>query len=195
MVAKEKEKLCIQCEGRIPLSAQTCPYCASEQGAGRRSFYSPLFQDQSLQDSLTSLYTPPYQGKHPQFGTIPESHESSFEPEESQAPSSQQEFAFGAPPIYEEAPIYKDVTPPREEELLYQDPSSVEEEVPTQSSLWPSLFLMFGIYLFIIGFMQMAFSQQGVLKMEWNARYWFCYLLLSAPLLFFGWKRLKTLTG
>nr|NGX47902.1 hypothetical protein [Chlamydiota bacterium] len=69
MKSMDQEKMCISCDGRIPFDAEVCPYCASKQsGAGmQNSFQAPIFQNQSLEDSLTSLYTPPYQGKRPQF--------------------------------------------------------------------------------------------------------------------------------
>lgn len=184
MVAKEKEKLCIQCEGRIPLHTDICPYCASDQNSGRKSFHSPLFQHQSLQESLTSLYTPPYQGKVPQFDTTAPGAAPRTHPE-----PAAQEPSFS----YEKTAQYKDVTP-----LYSQEPSgsneTTEPEEPTEttkSSLWPSLCLTLGTFLFLMGFMQMAFGQNGILRMEWNAKYWFFYLFFSIPCFFAGVKQLK----
>ncbi len=169
----EREKLCVQCEGRISLDAQTCPYCAADQSTTRmqNSFQAPIFQSQSLEDSLTSLYTPPYQGKRPQF--------------ESQA---SQEL----PPMYEEPPLYKEVTERPEMNPLLG--ATVEEETnKPKSSLWPTLFLIAGANLAILGLMQLFFSKDGLLRLEWDANYWFFYCLLAAPLLYFGYKKLKRL--
>jgi hypothetical protein len=49
-----------------------------------------------------------------------------------------------------------------------------------------SVFLLFGFALFL-------FSDEGYLTLHWNASYWFVYLLLALPLLFFGLRSLNTL--
>jgi len=173
--AKEQEKLCPHCEGRISVTAEICPYCATEQSVSKEQtpFHSPLFENQTLQDSLTSLYTPPYQGKRPQFGEIP--HEAEDPP---------------ASP-YTSSPTYQDVTsaPPQEDPLIGAT-VELDEETP-RSTLSPMLSLLCGVYLFLIGFMQLCFAKEGVLHLEWNARFWFLFILFSAPLLYFGIKQLK----
>ena len=58
--------------------------------------------------------------------------------------------------------------------------------------LMPIVLLLPGIVLFLFGLMLVAFSSQGVLTLEWSAKYWFVYLLLAAPLLYFGWRILGT---
>jgi hypothetical protein len=47
MKTKDRQKMCLNCDARIPLEADQCPFCA----------YSST---QALHQSLTSLYTPPY---------------------------------------------------------------------------------------------------------------------------------------
>lgn len=69
MKGTKREKICISCEGRIASDAEICPYCSTKQ-SGSHSSQGLLFEKQSLQDSLTSLYTPPYQGKKPQFSFV-----------------------------------------------------------------------------------------------------------------------------
>lgn len=173
MKTEEREKLCVACEGRIPLDAEVCPYCASKQsGAGmRNSFQAPLFQHQSLEDSLTSLYTPPYQGKRPQFelDSIPEQPEAAEE----------------------EPSLYKQVTErPNMDPLLDALPDEAES-VPRQNALLPTTLLIAGANFGIIGLMQLFFSKNGVLQLEWDANYWFFYCIFSLPLLYFGFKKLK----
>lgn len=65
MNPNEKQKMCPSCDGRIPLDAETCIYCSADLGSMqvKNSFQGTLFEHQSIQDSLTSLYTPPYGGK------------------------------------------------------------------------------------------------------------------------------------
>lgn len=47
-----------------------------------------------------------------------------------------------------------------------------------------ALFLIFSLAL-------LFFSHNGVLTLRWNASYWYGYLLLSLPMLYFGWNYLQ----
>lgn len=177
MKSTEKQKMCIHCEGRIPLEADICEYCASYQTDTnmKNSFQTPLFQNQTLEDSLTSLYTPPYQGKRPNFSQ----------------PISNEETAFLSP----QSTVYKEVTnnPTHNPFEKVTSKYSTEEVEQQKSSLWPTLFLTTGIFAFIIGLMQVLFSTNGTLHLEWDTNYWFLYCLIGAPLLFFGMKKLREL--
>jgi hypothetical protein len=171
MTTTEKEKICVSCEGRIPFDAEVCPYCAVQQSAGgHHSFQSPIFENQSLEDSLTSLYTPPYQGKRPKFG----------QPREQQLPYA------------EEPSLYKEVTE-KPEMNPFLGAIIEDEEQPPKSSLIPTTLLFAGANITLIGLMQLFFSKNGVLRLEWNANFWFFYCLLGIPLLYFGYKKVKDL--
>lgn len=177
----EKEKMCISCEGRIPLSADVCPYCATHQvqQPEQNSFQTPIFQSQSLEDSLTSLYMPPYQGKRPRFD----------------APIEEESFPTTSTMDYQqEMPLYKEVT-----EKPQLDPlagaTTHEEETPQKSSFVPMTLLLGGAHFAVIGLMQLFFSKNGILRLEWNANYWFFYFLVSAPLFYFGAKKIKYIEG
>nr|NGX48283.1 hypothetical protein [Chlamydiota bacterium] len=135
------------------------------------SFQAPIFQNQSLEDSLTSLYTPPYQGKRPQF---------------TQNAPSEPDL------IYEEPPMYKEVTERPEMNPLL-GATVDEEETASKSSLLPTVLLFAGANFSILGFMQLFFSKNGILRLEWDANYWFFYCLLGLPLLYFGYKKVKNL--
>lgn len=169
MKSIEKEKMCVSCEGRIPLDTEVCPFCATHQRATsvQNSFQAPIFQNQSLEDSLTSLYTPPYQGKRPQFDT-----QSLKEPE---------------------MPLYKEVTERPEMDRPLIDSSGEDEEVPRKGSFLPTILLTAGAQFAVIGLMQLFFSKNGVLRLEWDANYWFFYFLASAPLFYFGFQKMKGL--
>jgi len=179
MKSVEREKMCISCEGRIPFSADVCPYCAAHQGQqpAQNSFQAPIFQNQSLEDSLTSLYTPPYQGKRPRFD----------------APIEEEPVPTTPTMDYQqEMPLYKSVTEkPRLDPLM--GATTHEEEAPQRSSFVPTALLLGGAYFAVIGLMQLFFSKNGVLRLEWNANYWFFYFLVSAPLFYFGAKKIKHL--
>jgi hypothetical protein len=166
MKTVDKEKMCLSCEGRIPLNAEKCSYCGAEQ---KNSYRAPIFQNQSLEDSLTSLYTPPYQGKRPQFTKTEEPQ-----------------------PLQSLEPMYKDVTEQPQMESMIGS-TVKEEEEQKKSSLWPTALLFAGANFLFLGLLQLLFSKNGVLRLEWNAHYWFLYCILSAPCLFFGYKKFKEL--
>lgn len=68
MQENERLKMCNGCEGRIPLEASSCPYCGAQWEEKLRHASSgpqPLFKAQTLQESLASLYNPPYSSAPP----------------------------------------------------------------------------------------------------------------------------------
>ncbi|HSX04492.1 MAG TPA: hypothetical protein VLG76_07165 [Rhabdochlamydiaceae bacterium] len=172
----DKQKMCPHCEGRIPYEAEICPYCAQEQVAEKvsHSFQTPLFQNQSLQESLTSLYTPPYSGKRPLFS---------------------QNETQSTHPVKENA-MYKNVTDEK-----FQDPLQAisnaaavdSDQKEGESSLWPTIFMVAASNFFILGLLQLFFSEDGLLKLEWDGSYWFLYCLISLPLFYVGVKKMKQL--
>ena len=175
MKTNEKQKMCPNCEGRISLEAEVCPFCAQEQivEKGNNSLQTPLFQNQSLQDSLTSLYTPPYSGKRPLFS---------------------QEIKKETP-TFKENPMYKNVTDEK-----FQDPlkaisaaTNDHENQAEESSLWPTVLMVAGSNFLVLGLLQLFFSENGLLKLEWDGSYWFIYCLLAFPLFYMGIKKMKKL--
>ena len=62
-----------------------------------------------------------------------------------------------------------------------------------RSSFWPILLLSIGGNLLTIGLLQLFFSDNGFLKLEWDSSYWFVYCLAAAPLFYFGFKKANTL--
>src|SRR6185503_15242769 len=105
MKPNDRQKMCPSCEGRIPLDANLCPYCAAEQGS------SAYLHHKSIQESLTSLYPPPYSAKKEQ---------------KSQEPMAEKKFQTASPILA--API------PHSTEA----PATANEE---KSSFWPLLLL------------------------------------------------------
>jgi hypothetical protein len=67
MKTADRQKMCSSCDGKIPMDATECVYCAAEQPAQPAKQQGPLFTNQTLQESLASLYTPPYSAKNPAF--------------------------------------------------------------------------------------------------------------------------------
>lgn len=120
----------------------------------------------SLQESFNSRYAPPYQPKSSLTSNFLVNEEKKF---------------FGA-------------TTEKSDELVLPDqPSSKEglQEKEWNKSFWPILALSVGGNLFVLGILQFFFADSGVVKLEMNAEYWFLFLLISAPLFYFGIKKLQ----
>lgn len=56
---------------------------------------------------------------------------------------------------------------------------------------WPILLLSLGGNLFVLGILQLCFSEEGALTLEWKSHFWYTYCFVALPLLWFGWKALK----
>jgi hypothetical protein len=48
---------------------------------------------------------------------------------------------------------------------------------------------LLGSTLFILGLMQGFFSENGVLTLEWNCKYWFVFCLAAFPMLYWAAKK------
>ena len=58
MKPSERQKICSQCDGRIPIDAVQCLFCGAD--ATRLSEPPSMVKHQAIEDSLTALYKPPY---------------------------------------------------------------------------------------------------------------------------------------
>jgi len=169
-MAKEKEKICSHCEGRISVEADTCLYCGMPLIAAATTS-SPSFP--GLQEGVPSLYSPSYSQKNTEYMKadymkVENDFVGKFKP------AAPQEDSLGGISI----------------------PSSVaavaQEEEGAEKSGFVALFLVFlGSNLLTLGLMQALFSEGGVLRLEWNCKYWFLLCLLSAPMIYFGIKKSK----
>lgn len=84
---------------------------------------------------------------------------------------------------------------PEEEPELRDYEQPEEEEGDMQSTITPLLLLLGGAVFLLFGLVLALFSQHGVFTLQWNGEYWYVYLLLAVPMLFFGWRSLQTLEG
>lgn len=164
MKPSDRQKMCTQCDGRVPVEAQECPYCSAEFHEPPQEESSTLFKSQTLQDSLTSLYAPPY-GVKPSYSI-------SSTPQEPLKKTSQDTFRE---------------VPAKSPEMPIQS----QEETEAKSNFTPILILFAASNCLILGLLQALFSSNGRLTMEWDASYWFIYCVISIPLFFFGYKKLS----
>jgi hypothetical protein len=177
MNTKDRQKMCSHCDGRIPYDADVCPYCASAQTGSPAQVPPQEAHHQSLQDSLTALYHPPYGGKTPTFLRNEEPTPANFNPPKE--PMAEKRFqstsaALGVPTI----PVDQ------------AESAAVDEG---KSSFWPILLLSVGANLLTIGLLQLFFSDNGALRLEWKSDYWFVYCLGALPLFYLGFKKANLL--
>jgi len=94
----------------------------------------------------------------------------------------------------EEAVAFKQVSQKEERLHAIAIPMTeeMEEDVAKEKSAFIALFsALTGSSLLILGLMQALFSENGILRLEWNCKYWFLFCLLSLPLLYLGVKKGK----
>jgi hypothetical protein len=117
-------------------------------------------------EGTTSSFAPPYAMGSTQDSMVPRSpYDRENDPSDTVEAAAQQKEADEAEPAIDE---FKSVM------------------LSVTFLLSGSVFLMFGTVLAL-------FSQDGVLKLQWDGAYWYVYLLLAVPMFFFGWRFLKKL--
>ncbi len=70
-----------------------------------------------------------------------------------------------------------------------------EEEVAEEKGhIFALALLSAGAMLFTLSLLLLFFSEHGRLVLEWKSRYWSLYMLIGAPLLYYGFKKLRCLS-
>jgi hypothetical protein len=186
----DRTKACWNCEADVSFEATYCPFCGTDllTSSIEKPTQAPKrdrkFADQTLQESLASLYKPPYSVRNRQgFGIPDEREESSYIPTKPQKED----------PLFESTYEVQE-----EEEVLPMIPEGgIEsmddsEESIRRGSVLPLLFLMIGAHLFMLGALLLFCSHHGKVVLEWSSRFWFLYSALGLPLIYFGNRLLKT---
>jgi hypothetical protein len=177
----DRKKMCSSCDGMIPIDAEVCPYCTADQShtMTESSYQAPLFKHQTLQESLTSLYTPPYSSKgqmsSPEEPSVPSSKKKKETPK---GPTFRNEVKMEMPAI---------AIPAMESETDEQ-----QQEKAQGGTFWAVFMMSLAAILLNLGLLQLFFSSNGVLRLEWNSAYWFIYCLISLPLFYLGFKKANT---
>ena len=176
MKPTDRQKLCPNCDGNVPLEATECPYCAADLSAQMEKESAPsqavLFKNQSLQESLASLYTPPYSSSASNSSSAPK------------APVFKEAAPKRAEPTYKSAPPTPAPAPAAAE-------MAAPEETAEKGSVLSIMLLSLSGVLLTLGLIQFFFSDHGILRLEWDASYWFIYCLGALPLFYFGYKKLQ----
>ncbi len=164
---KQLTKMCPSCEGNIAMDATFCSYCGNNVYEKNDTLANQKVQEDikslSYEETLTSLYPPPYRPKAIQTTTCKES-EDFIESEVDEKSENNNEKSF-------------------------KDASSVKEK----SALIPTTLFWLGVNILVFSILLLVFSQNGVLYLKWNAKFWFLYSIISIPLLYFGFKGLKNI--
>lgn len=99
-------------------------------------------------------------------------------------------------------PPYSPTAEPFQESVYYPEnnepmASAAEEEEPNEEEekghIMALTLLSCGGMLFTLSLLLLFFSEHGRLVLEWKSRYWSLYMILGAPLLYYGFKRLRRL--
>jgi hypothetical protein len=162
---KERQKMCTTCEGRIPLDADLCPYCGAEQNTSGQVY----LQHKSIQESLTSLYPPPYAAKNSTNTKSPMQSQN-------QEPMSEKKYNHAS----------VQATP-----HIHLDQTEEQQAAQEKSSFWPLLLLSVGANVLVLGLLQFFFSDNGQLTLQWDSNYWFIYCLAALPLFYVGFKKIS----
>jgi len=167
MKPKDRQKMCSQCDGRIPFEATECPYCNASAVSSFVGEASPpqFAHHQALQDSLTSPYSPPYPAKRTLF-------------------SGQEEKKT--------TPSYQEVAPEKPLNTASAQIAALSEE-EEKVGVWSIFAFSSGSLLLLLGLLQLFFSDKGRMHLEWDSSYWFFYCLAALPCLYYGYKKISTL--
>ncbi len=172
----EKQKMCTQCDARLPLDSDICIYCGSKVDGGS-SNWDRTAGSAVRMGSLESPYKPPYPSRLPEL---------SRDQEESASHSETEELAH---------PCHHEQEPLEREDPLAQAVRAVampEETHDRKKSLLASGSLLLASYLLLLGLLQLLFSEGGKLRLEWSTDYWYIYCLAALPLVYLGYKKLDS---
>ncbi len=167
MKPKDREKICSHCDGRIAVEANSCPYCGMPLVEESDRYTKSNSQSLSSQESLSSLYPPPYSNRN--FAQMKTDHKNL-------------ESKFKAPQALSENPFAK---------MQLASNQSLEKQEEEKTEFMPMLFVLLGSNLLTLGLMQAMFSESGFLRLEWSSKYWAYYCLIAIPLIIIGMKKVK----
>lgn len=87
----------------------------------------------------------------------------------------------------------EETTSLQDDDLQESEDEKTSDEVVDQIKdfIQPMILLLAGTVFFIFGLTLLLFSHEGVFTLKWNGNYWFLYLLISLPMLGFGWITLQ----
>jgi|GEM_PF-2797605 len=89
--------------------------------------------------------------------------------------------------------IHESVFYPEKDEKSYKGKENDSTEEEEKGHLIALTLLSCGGMLVTLSFLLFFFSEHGRVVLEWKSRYWSLYMILGAPMLYYGFKKLKQL--
>lgn len=89
---------------------------------------------------------------------------------------------------------YEDEDEDSNDELVGAASDSSHGEDDSKKVVLVLTLLLGGSIFLVFGFALLLFSSDGYLSLHWDASYWFIYLLLALPMLFFGFRKLNVIS-
>ena len=167
MTQVERQKMCWNCDADVSLDATYCPFCGTDlltttEVVKERSNHAEYHANETLQESLASLYKPPYSVRNQEGLGVPN------DPHDLLAGYRQEK-----------------------EEMEMETETFEEEDFSKMGGGWPLVLLSVGSFLFTFGALLLFLSKNGKLVLEWKASFWFVYCFTALPLLVFGFRALS----
>lgn len=191
----DKQKMCTQCDARLPLDSVNCIYCGAKVMESS-SLIRPL---PSEEQGGLSFYKPPYSARFSILSDEGSDRGSAEEASREDLPSSPLHSYSQAPySADQDSPIFRQVSPECKTGLEGVT-AAQREDAPSEASVDPkttflaTTLLLLASYLLILGALQLFFAEEGVLTLQWNAERWYFYVLGAFPLLYVGYKKLELL--
>ncbi len=89
--------------------------------------------------------------------------------------------------------VHESVFYPEKDEKSYKAKENDSTEEEEKGHLIALTLLSCGSMLFTLSLLLFFFSEHGRVVLEWKSRYWSLYMILGAPMLYYGFKKLKQL--
>lgn len=179
MAEKKRMKLCSSCEGFVDIDVVACPYCGNDllkDANSKKENPSPTTQHKkrlSVEETLSSLYPPPYKPKN-----IP-----LVEPEHTlEKDISGTNSSFKLNLLEEDLDNNKDNQPKSEEK---------PKSALSVSRCLPVILFSLGVNILLLALYLLIFSTNGEIFIRWNGELWYVYLITGIPLTFIGYKMLS----
>lgn len=162
MQPKKRMKMCPFCEGQVEIQVTICPFCGAEIAPAEEGGSSANKDARALspQETLASLYPPPYRSKAEE-GLL-------------QQPKENSPFISGVS---------------SREEVLFDETRKQGESLSPQSFFLPFFLSSLGINLLFLSFFLFFFSSDGEVELHWKGYWWVIYFMIGLPLCIFGYKK------
>lgn len=164
MSAKQKKKLCWNCEGNSPITEENCPYCGVY--LSQMTFGNDHQSHESLYPSSKKIENKPLEGIDKESNLLP--------------------GGFYTSEIAESLSVKEPIGQFNSESKSLSSAGMQFIVLPLSLLLSGSVFALFSLSMFL-------FSHEGTFTLQWSSHYWYLYLFVSFILLGLGFWKLESL--